>query len=352
MVLWEIYTRRPLFDGLFDWNLLVEKVTSGYRQEIPADALPSIRDLITRAWAQQPQDRPHMQEVVDQLETILIELAISEPLGREIWKKHFWKQEQVPWETFCDEFYNELGISAPDSESDSEVENEEFDPYMPCGIVSSLFEQRRNGDSPTKSPTARPARSKKPDARKKLTQSKDQRMTEIHKCRCLRALLEDLDEQLRKEGSFSEAKSDSVHILAFGQLLDYFGPLASWDDGSGNYAAFIENIYIIVKKRWFFGKINARLSTHLVSEQEAGNFLVRLSRECGSFTVVYKPIDAKESNQVEMVRVQRRPGNGHQFIVGQESFEGLVACVKILRELLPLKKPCSGSRFNPIFSAK
>jgi hypothetical protein len=76
------------------------------RPEIPADCVPSLRqplrlsvltsarNLIQRCWDPDPNKRPPFTEIINELDFIIVDCAISDPLGREFWKTSFLKKVQ------------------------------------------------------------------------------------------------------------------------------------------------------------------------------------------------------------------------------------------------------------------
>lgn len=75
--------------------------TRDYRHEIPADTPELIRELINRCWRQNPADRPDMGVVVDDLEEILLSLAILDPEGKAFWRNNFFKRVSIPLTHLC-----------------------------------------------------------------------------------------------------------------------------------------------------------------------------------------------------------------------------------------------------------
>lgn len=48
----------------------------------------------------EPQRRPSFQEIIQELEHVMVDVAISDEVGNKFWKKYFFKQENVPWPSF------------------------------------------------------------------------------------------------------------------------------------------------------------------------------------------------------------------------------------------------------------
>ena len=67
VLMWNIMTQEePYKEMTHSWDI-AEFVLQGKRLPIPADCPALLRDLITKCWAQNPQDRPTMKEIVSVL---------------------------------------------------------------------------------------------------------------------------------------------------------------------------------------------------------------------------------------------------------------------------------------------
>ncbi|KAH3745784.1 SHK1 protein [Pelomyxa schiedti] len=123
LILWEIYTEEELFNNYTEVEPFYRDVIlNGLRPTIPPNVphphasnpppasptLPSLVTLMTTCWDANPAKRPNISQVLEQLETVMIESEISSPLARTFWKKHFGSlsgattglQSMVPWDHF------------------------------------------------------------------------------------------------------------------------------------------------------------------------------------------------------------------------------------------------------------
>jgi hypothetical protein len=72
----------------------------------------AVVDLMKRCWVPEPEKRPQFPEIVQCLENILIDIAITSEPARAFWKTHFSNplQEHVVWQTAAATFAKQLGV--------------------------------------------------------------------------------------------------------------------------------------------------------------------------------------------------------------------------------------------------
>jgi serine/threonine protein kinase len=98
VVLWEIVTRQEPFAHHTSFDKFKEAVCILHeRPPIPPDCIPSLKKLMEACWHPDPAHRPSFDEILNQLDFILIDAAISDSVGNAFWKKYFLKEEKVPW---------------------------------------------------------------------------------------------------------------------------------------------------------------------------------------------------------------------------------------------------------------
>lgn len=72
IILWELITNRvPYKKDLKNIFQIVQFVTAGGRETIPADTPPKYSHLVTRCWMQNPDMRPPAEEIVQEIENII-----------------------------------------------------------------------------------------------------------------------------------------------------------------------------------------------------------------------------------------------------------------------------------------
>mmetsp|Transcript_28558 Transcript_28558/g.71798 ORF Transcript_28558/g.71798 Transcript_28558/m.71798 type:complete len:494 (-) Transcript_28558:138-1619(-) len=102
IVLWEIYTQKQAFADLSDDlpSFIRAVCHNGFRPEIPPDTPPSISQLLQKCWAKDPEERPSFAEIINLLDSIMVDVAINDEAGRQLWKHNFLGKEEVTWDDF------------------------------------------------------------------------------------------------------------------------------------------------------------------------------------------------------------------------------------------------------------
>src|SRR3989338_1545906 len=75
VLLWEMYTRREPYEGMAVLDVAVGVAREGLRLEAPADADPTVQDLMKRCWRLNPAERPTFAEMVAQLDARVKEVS-------------------------------------------------------------------------------------------------------------------------------------------------------------------------------------------------------------------------------------------------------------------------------------
>jgi len=120
IVLWEILTRKAPFSHHTQLKTFMKAIVEKHeRPPIPEGTLPSFRELIERCWTHNPHDRPSFAEILPALDNVMIETAIADPAGRQLWKrKEFFGHTEVDWAQFVGAFYAAIGQPPPDLTKD------------------------------------------------------------------------------------------------------------------------------------------------------------------------------------------------------------------------------------------
>lgn len=117
IVLWEIYCRQEPFKQFRNYQKFKEAVVKqGVRPKIPPECPRSLSALIERCWAGDSLQRPDFVSILDELETILVDVAIEgDAAANEFWKQFHKGQVDVPWSEWHKNFLAYLGVEAPGS---------------------------------------------------------------------------------------------------------------------------------------------------------------------------------------------------------------------------------------------
>ena len=91
--LWQILTREEPFTEFQAYDQFANAVClHNVRPPIPRDCNPYLQKMIERCWDRDPQLRPPFSKIVDALDHIIVEIAISDDVGKKLWKDRFLKK--------------------------------------------------------------------------------------------------------------------------------------------------------------------------------------------------------------------------------------------------------------------
>lgn len=91
---------------------LYRAVLGGVRPPIPEDTNKRLAALISACWNGDPAVRPSFQKVVDELDTVIMELAVPLHGAREWWLSSFKMAQRVQWFTFINKYCHDFKIVA------------------------------------------------------------------------------------------------------------------------------------------------------------------------------------------------------------------------------------------------
>lgn len=100
IVLWELLTGElpyQQYETLDEFRNAV--CFQGARPHIPDDTDDALRRLIECCWQQEWELRPSFPEIVTALDYLLIDCAISDDIGRQLWRERF-ISEVIPTDSF------------------------------------------------------------------------------------------------------------------------------------------------------------------------------------------------------------------------------------------------------------
>lgn len=346
IVLWEIYSRKEPFSQFRNYQKFKEAVVKQrVRPRIPDECPESLRQLIERCWNADPLLRPDFVTILDELEGILIDVAIADDSSaNEFWKKSHKGSEQVGWEEFSKTFLDHLGISAPgapasnegklaESPSQEEVRAatkemlQEFSERSPANyqLVYQEFVRRANQPQEQLPRVDSDAMDLLDDADDAEFEAREAERVFNLNVKCLNAI-------------FVKA-GNVVTLEQFGKVLTYFGPI---EDPTAT-EPFMDRTRNLLAKSWFHGSIQTEESERLLKGRPDGTFLVRCSNKVpGTFTIS-KVQDEKTSHQ----RVSHKLGSG--FVLNGSTFSSLEEVVEKSAGDLKLVTSCPGSKYTHLF---
>eukprot|EP00019_Armaparvus_languidus_P006004 CAMPEP_0168607050 /NCGR_PEP_ID=MMETSP0420-20121227/16923_1 /TAXON_ID=498008 /ORGANISM="Pessonella sp." /LENGTH=538 /DNA_ID=CAMNT_0008646807 /DNA_START=56 /DNA_END=1672 /DNA_ORIENTATION=- len=307
IVLWEILTREEPFKEFHSFKEFRDAVCKRHvRPPIPADTLPSLRELIERCWHPDPDQRPDFTHIVAALEIIIVESAITDSLGREFWKQNFLKTDPVPWAELLPAFLQFLGVDKNIAEQLSQSADQ-------TAAAQAGQSAPDPGSNDSMNAPSTPV-------------DTDDLTSVVLSINCLRLLLVDLSNGV-----------PVVHIEKFGKVLDCFSPVSS--------AEVLDQIQQLCAEVWFHGHLSTTDAQTRLSNTPAGCFLVRFSsQEHGSYTIsLVTPAGA--------IRHQRVRHIDSSFVLQNHRYASLRAVVAEGGHLLSLLIPCPGSVFQPLFQS-
>ena len=86
------------------------------RPPVDETILPSIRNLLELCWHKDPELRPSFAEIIKILDVILVDAAIKDLDGRELWKNEFLGREEVSFSEFLVPFKKIIGREIEEQE--------------------------------------------------------------------------------------------------------------------------------------------------------------------------------------------------------------------------------------------
>lgn len=232
---------------------------AGERPPVPDKIIFSLKDLMTRSWHGDPKVRSDFPHIVKELECIIVDAAISDPLGRQFWKENFIDEdavsnprETIPWEEFLVLFHQFL-------ESDPVPL---LDNASPDVLLSATPAQLKEFSSRSKENYNRVMEAFEMHGQNlsDLDIEAD-KLTEIVEWRCLKEVL--VEEAKFKDGT------ELVRMESFGDVLAWFGPLRIDKKGSVQ-GEFLQNIRQIMESGYFFGPLSGRAAIMHLKDKKPG----------------------------------------------------------------------------------
>uniref|UniRef100_A0A6B2L2S5 Non-specific protein-tyrosine kinase n=1 Tax=Arcella intermedia TaxID=1963864 RepID=A0A6B2L2S5_9EUKA len=246
IVLWELLTRKDPFSHHSDYETFKHSICEKHeRPIIPQGTEPSISKLIQSCWSANPQSRPSFDVITKSLQHILVDVAVSDPIGRKLWKTYFIERdfkEKVSWPIFKKALIETLHL-----------------PMMDIEFTDSLEENLK----------------------------------------CLHAVL--VVQQSIPESE--QHKEDVVTLQNWGKTLLWFGPIGDPQTTAPNLT-FLHDINQILKETWFHGDIDTKRADELLTSKPSGTFLIRFS----SSTEGWFTLSQINDKLIQHFRVSHSPG--------------------------------------------
>lgn len=226
IVLWEILTRSHPYEHHQSFESFKEAVcVLNERPSIPKNIEISLSKLIQSCWHPNPSYRPSFDHITNEFDNVLVDVAVSDAIGRQFWKEKFLGKDYVPFKEFLPSFLKFLDLPP---------------------VHADFVEQSVNDE-------------------------------ETLRLKCLKYLMVD------KPGTRTDQTVEIVHLEKFGKILDYFGPID--DPSSGNGYLILERMSHLLKFPWFHGDITTEDAQEILGGKNGNTFLIRFSSIGGMYTL-------------------------------------------------------------------
>lgn len=331
IVLWEILEQKEPFEEFDNFEDFRQAVCVRHeRPKIPESCLPRLRNLIEASWHREPDRRPTFPKIVEELELVLIESAISDVSGCEFWRSTFKKDEPIPWRLFLPKFQAFLKGSGAPPAAPSGPEQK-----LPAEVTDAMLErasERQLEEYSRRDQTAF-QRVLQETSRRRANPLDDQREKMFYFLLVPEAL---------GTSPYDPESRLTVKVDRFGDILEWFGPI--FQDGASR--TFIERVTSICAQQWFHGDLATHASETLLAPKPVGTYLVRFSSTTpGCYTI--SKVSAERS--IAHHRVIHSPG--HSFHVNGVRYPSLEEVIIRGSRDLGLLRACAGSvLYNELFT--
>lgn len=344
LVLWELVAQREVFSGTYVDEYSVEEfrdevINAHLRPTIDENMRltypPRLFNIMERCWAEIPASRPSFDQLIPELEAAIIEIAIADEFGREIWK-NICKKEGFKlvhsWPSFKTHLYQavapfrdntiEEGIVDIRNINVSRLNDLQLDMLRAYGVEYSVMVDRelnaRYGNT--------------------LLISMD-RVVELEED-CIKAIF-------AKLGPSGEENDFIVSVERFGHMLTYFGPVLE----ENKSVLFPDRVRRLLFQEWFHGETETAAAENLINQflkdRADKPFLVRLSStKPGNFVVTRVTPDNIVHERIQYI--SSGPLKGYTY--DKKRYCSIEALVNHNRgEHWGLAIPCPGSVYQRLF---
>mmetsp|Transcript_390 Transcript_390/g.567 ORF Transcript_390/g.567 Transcript_390/m.567 type:complete len:590 (-) Transcript_390:57-1826(-) len=350
IMMWEILTGQGAFKEYNNLQKFKRDVhQGGKRPEIPGKWPAELKELITKMWAYEAEDRPSFggesrHTIVNALKNLKEQVEAEEYIeelrknifdeeGVKFWQKNFATGLEVDWEDFIVKFYEWLGQPVP--KDPTALGN---DP-TPSQLLNASMQQLRRLEkkgvaSAKKEIDRRNAQAHAPSVKKDDAQMyfPEQLLDPLDEAQCALLCLKGL--------LYISSKNEEgvVDTNKFGLLLLYFGSPSSPD--------FLKNLTDLLRQDYFHGYLDGNQSATLLCNKPRGTFLVRFS--AGRRQVAISLVDMK--GVVKHLVIQQVPGKGFRLNKNAENYWPTVkSFIDDHTAKYNLQMHCPGSPFAHLF---
>ena len=113
LILWELVTRQPLFEGINGKDEIVRFVCAGQRPALVPGWPLSLQNLLSAAWHDNASKRPSMMSVQRDYPSIMVDVMCPDPTARKVCRALWAGMEtrKVPYDEFVESFEAQTSIS-------------------------------------------------------------------------------------------------------------------------------------------------------------------------------------------------------------------------------------------------
>lgn len=334
LVLWELVAQREVFSGTYVDEYSVEE----FRDEvINAHLRPTIDEtmrlnypprlfsIMERCWAEIPATRPSFDQLIPELEAAMIEIAVADEFGRDLWRNlckkegfklaHNWNVFKVSLQQIIAPFRDttvEEGIIDIRNINVARLNDLQLDMLRVYGSEYSAMVDRelnsRYGNT--------------------VLISMD-KVTDLEE-ECIKAVF-------AKHGPEGD-DNFVVTLERFGHMLTYFGPIVE----ENKSVLFLDRVRRLLFQEWFHGETETAQAENLINQflkdRPGMPFLVRLSStKPGNFVVTRATVDNILHERIQYVAAGPQKGYTYdkqrycsiEALVNHNKFErwnGAVSC--------------------------
>ncbi len=111
VTMWEVRAGQEPVSNIDSVDSLLRFVCrDGFRPAVAPTWPDSLQLLISACWHAQPEQRPSFEHIVQQLQNVLVEAAITDVQGQLFWKTCFLGREAVPFREFSVQFFDQFDV--------------------------------------------------------------------------------------------------------------------------------------------------------------------------------------------------------------------------------------------------
>eukprot|EP01114_Cavostelium_apophysatum_P006068 TRINITY_DN1727_c0_g1_i1.p1 TRINITY_DN1727_c0_g1~~TRINITY_DN1727_c0_g1_i1.p1 ORF type:complete len:695 (-),score=171.92 TRINITY_DN1727_c0_g1_i1:120-2204(-) len=316
ILFWQLLTRKEPF---LKYQLIGDRETFNKaviidreRPEIPEtyQQMPVLVQCLTTSWSHDPRDRPTFVQLVSMIDSLLVDSAVHDPVGREFWKTYFFKKpvdlktkvaadtpllmSKVPWKDFIHVFAQLIGLDKGivNTQLPEVISDKPLPPNPTEDQIQSADEQHLREFSETSTES-------------KLVAGREMRRRQtLLKVLCLQQFLADED--------------GMVSLERFGKIIDIFGPLSLNHPGQSNRSSLknpilgedlLGKMFDMMNRPWFHGDMSMNEAFALLKDKDVGMFLVRFSSTTNQF-VISNVVKKDGGRFVVHIRVKHQPQIG------------------------------------------